>query len=186
MIEAAPFLNAFYADMLGRTDRYLVAQGVGSKDYAVAWQADLGRPLMAIHYDEARFDDGDYHARINVHGQGSDIAIDTGLRMALGILRSTFDHVDNVVALRGMTAIDPEEMTLTIDPTNLASDIHSPGLFIDQDCSPLRLDNIEVNGLRTTLATSSSVTALHYVVAMIQYEARKRVGQRFAAFEEDI
>ncbi len=186
MIEAAPFLNAFYADMLGRTDRYLAAQGIGSKDYAVVWQTNPARPLMAIHYDEARFDDGDYHARINVHGQGSDIAIDTGLRMALGILRSTFDHVDNVVALRGMTAIDPGERTLTIDPTNLASDIHSPGLFIDQDCSPLRLDNIEVNGLQTTLATSSSVAALHYVVAMIQYEARERVGKRFAAFEGDI
>ncbi len=137
MIEAAQFLDAFYANMLGRTDRYLAAQGVGSDDYAVVWQTDPARPLMAIHYDEASFDDGDYHARVIVHGQGSDIAIDTGLRMALGILRSTFDHVDNVVALRGMAAIDPGEMTLTIDPTNLASDIHSPGLFIDQDRSPL-------------------------------------------------
>ncbi len=181
MIEIAPFLNDSYADFLKRTGRFLAMQGAREEDYAIVWQASAGDRAMVIHYDDARFDDGDYRARITIPGPNDTAVIETGLRMALGIVRATFDHVDNLEILHEISRADERRMERRIDLDQLSQDGRSPGLTIDKAARPPRLENIEDRGERSTLAVSTSIPALEYVVFAIRYQARMKVGQRFAA-----
>ena len=183
MIESAPFLVDHYVDLLNKTERFLAAQGIAPNDYAVVRQAEHASGMIAVRYDETRFDDGDYHARIVIRGAGGDTVIDTGFRMALRLVRATFDSSDNLSLARRLNALQPGELARKIDPVGMARDRRSSGLFIDRKSRPYRLDNIEVHGECTTLATSPSVTALEYVVLMSDYGTRTELGQRFAAFD---
>lgn len=181
MIEIAPFLNDYYADFLRSTDRFLAMQGACSSDYAVGWQSSPADRLFVVQYDEARFGDGDYHARILIKGSIGSVAIDTGLRMALGVLRATFDRPENVDTARNVASAVPGAMANKLDPTGISYDDRCYGLLIDDHDSPARLVNIEVRGKRGTLANSTSRLALEFVIFAIQYQADERVGQRFAA-----
>lgn len=181
MIEIAPFLNDYYVDFLRRTGRFLEMQGASPADYVVGWQSTRADRAFVVHYDETRFEDGDYRARILIDGPGGGIVINTGLRMALGILRATFDQPANVAIARNLGSQGPSGLADKIDPKSLSYDYRSSGLLIDDHESPARLVNIEVRGERWTLAESTSRAALEYVIFVIQYEARERVGQRFAA-----
>lgn len=185
MIEIAPFLNDVYADFLKRTDRFLVNQGAHGEDYAILWQSSPGDRATIVHYDEGRFEDGDYRARIMIRGFHQTAAIETGLRMALGILRATFDHVDNLAILHEMLSSNDHRPNRWIDRTQLSQGGRTPGLAINDATSPPRLENIEERGARSTLAISPSISALEYVVFAIQYQARMKVGQRFAALSQD-
>ncbi|RYF24152.1 MAG: hypothetical protein EOO77_00705 [Oxalobacteraceae bacterium] len=182
MIEIAPFLNSHYANIVGATGRFLEGQGVAPSIYAVTSKELSADCLFTIRYDETRFEDGDYHARILISGSVGVSVIDTGLRMALGVLRSTFDSADNVGALHDIGSKEPGAKKPQVNPADLAQDVHSGGLYLDIQRNPARLDNIEVNGQRSTLAISASADALYYLIAAIQYQARERVGQRFAAY----
>lgn len=181
MIEIAPFLNDYYSDFLRRTDRFLTMQGARPADYAVGWQSTPTDRVMVVEYDETRFADGDYRAHILINGSAGGITIDTGLRMALGILRATFDQPENVAIARNLSLAKPGEMAAKLDPSALSFDDRSSGLLIDDHASPARLVNIEAGGERWALAESTSRRALEYVIFAIQYQANARVGQRFAA-----
>jgi len=185
MIEIAPFLNDFYADFLQRTERFLRMQGAREEDYAITWQSPPGDRMMIVQYDDARFDDGDYHTRITIPGPKGTIMIETGLRMALGIVRATFDRVDNLAILHDISASDKPRLEHWIDRTQVSQDGQTPGLAINEATRPPRLENIEERGTCSTLAISPSIPALEYVVFAIQYQVRMRVGQRFAALSED-
>lgn len=104
--------------------------------------------------------------------------------MALGILRSAFDTADMVAALRDFAASGQRASAWVIDTAGLATDARSPGIFIDRDRDPARLDTIEANSDRWTLATSAHAAALEYVIATMLYQKQERVGQRFAAYRE--
>lgn len=185
MIEIAPFLNDFYADLLKRTVRFLSMQGAREEDYAITWQSPPGDHKMIVQYDDARFDDGDYRARIMIPGPNGTIMIETGLRMALGIVRATFDRVDNLAILHEISSADKPRLEHWIDRTQVSQDGQTPGLVINEAAGAPRLENIEERGARSTLAISPSIPALEYVVFAIQYQARMRVGQRFAALSHD-
>lgn len=107
MVEIAPFLNDYYADFLRHTERFLALQGARSADYAVGWQSTPADRIVGIEYDDTRFDDGDYHARLVINGSGGNVVMDTGLRMALGILKSTFDRPENVELARNVASAAP-------------------------------------------------------------------------------
>lgn len=181
MVEIALFLNDYYADLLRHTERFLAMQGALPADYAIGWQSIPTDRIIGIAYDEARFDGGDYHARLVINGSGGNAVIDTGLRMALGVLKATFDRPENVEVARNLVSAASDDIGDRIDPTDLSLNYRSPGLLIDDRESPARLINIEVRGQRWTLAESTSRVALEYVIFAIQYEARERVGERFAA-----
>lgn len=181
MMEIAPFLNDYYADVVRRTDRFLATRGARSRDYAIVWQSIPTEPLVVVHYDDSRFDDGDYNARILINGSTNAIQVDTGFRMALGILRSSFDQLSNVVAVRDLVSSGLIPMADETDSTDISSRTYSSGLLIEDSESPARLVNIERDGERWTLAKSTSRAALQYVIGAIDYQAHERVGQRFAA-----
>lgn len=185
MIEIAPFLNDFYADFLKRTERFLSMQGARGEDYAITWQSPSEDRMMIVQYDDARFDDGDHRARITIPGPNGTIMIETGLRMALGIVRATFDRVDNLAILHEVSSADKPRLEHWIDRTQVSQDGQTPGLVINEAAGAHRLENIEERGARSTLAISPSIPALEYVVFAIQYQARIRVGRRFAALSHD-
>lgn len=185
MIKIAPFLNDFYADFLKRAERFLSLQGAREEDYAITWQSAPGDGVMTVQYDDARFDDGDYRARITILAPNGTTVIETGLRMALGIVRATFDRVENHAILREMLSADEPRLERWIDRAQLSQDGRSPGLAINEAARPPRLENIEDRGARSTLAISPRIPALEYVVFAIQYQARMKVGQRFAALGDD-
>ena len=183
MMEIASFLNDYYADVVRRTDRFLATRGARSRDYAIGWQSIPTEPLVVVHYDDSRFDDGDYHARIMINGSANAIQIDAGFRMALGILRSIFDQPSNVAAVRDLASSGLIRMADEADSTDTSSRTYSSGLLIEDSESPARLVNIETKGERWILAKSTSRAALQYVIGAMDYQARERVGQRFAALD---
>ena len=183
MIERAPLLVDHYVEMLNKTERFLTAKGVAPDDYAVVWQAEPASATIVVRYEESRFDNGDYHARIVIQGLVASTVIDTGFSKALNILTATLDDADNLAIARRLDSFPPGELAQKIDPVGMAPNRRSSGLFIDRKSNPCRLDNIEVHGDCTTLATSPSVAALEYVVLMSDYGTRTKLGQRFAAFD---
>jgi len=185
MIEIAPFLNDVYADFLKRTERFLSLQGAREEDYAITWRSPPGNRMMIVQYDDARFDDGDYRARITILAPNGTTLIETGLHMALGIVRATFDRVENHAILHEMLSENKARLEHWIDQTQLSQDGQTPGLAINEAVRPPRLENIEDRGARSTLAVSPGIPALEYVVFAIQYQARMKLGQRFAALSDD-